>query len=96
MGGDSKLVSWQWVIADALLAEKECELLFAYLVPSAAAADATLYDGENTTGRLIVTLKTAAATGHKFKPPVPVYCSKGLYVDIGSNVTGVFVMWRGL
>jgi len=84
MEGDSRSVSRQWVTADA------------YLVPSAAGADVTLYDGENNTGDLIVTLKSAAVTGHKFKPPVPIYCRKGLYVDIGSNVTGVLVMWRGL
>lgn len=94
MGEDSKSVSRQWVTADALLAEKECELLFAYLVPSAANADVTLYDGENTTGSLIATLKEAAVSGHEFNPPAPIYCHKGLYVDVGSNVTGVLVMWR--
>jgi hypothetical protein len=96
MEGDSRSVSRQWVTADALLAEKECELLFGYLVPSAANADVSLYDGENTTGELIAMLKSAAITGHKFKPPVPVHCRKGLYVDVGSNVTGILVMWRVL
>jgi hypothetical protein len=96
MEGDSRSVSRQWVTADALLAEKECELLFGYLVPSAANADVSLYDGENTTGSLIATLKAAAVSGHPFEPPVPVYCRKGLYVDVGSNVTGILVMWRGL
>ena len=91
---DSKSVSRQWVTADALLAEKECELLYAYLVPSAANADVSLYDGENTTGSLIATLKEAAVSGHEFTPPVPIYCRKGLYIDVGSNVTGVLIMWR--
>ena len=94
MEGESRLISRQWVTASALLAEKECELLFAYLVPSAANASVTLYDGENTTGDLIATLKEAAVSGHEFTPPVPIYCRKGLYVDVGSNVTGVLVMWR--
>jgi hypothetical protein len=93
---DSRTVSRQWVTVDTVLCEKECELLFAYLVPSAAGADATLYNGDNATGELIATLESAAKTGHKFRPPVPVYCARGLFIDIGSNVTGVFVMWRGL
>lgn len=96
MEGDSRTVSRQWVTAHALLCEKECELLFAYLAPSAATADVTLYDGENITGELIATLKSAAVTGHKFKPPVPIHCRKGLYVYVGSNVTGLFVMWKVL
>jgi hypothetical protein len=94
MDGDSSLISRQWVTANARLCEKECELFFAYMVPSAASADVSLYDGENTTSDLIASLKSAAVTGHEFRPPVPIYCHKGLYVDIGSNVTGVLVMWR--
>ena len=94
MDGDSSLISRQWVTADARLCEKECELIFAYMLPSAANADVSLYDGENTSGDLIATLKEAAVSGHRFRPPVPIYCRKGLYVDVGSNVTGILVMWR--
>lgn len=96
MDQDSKQYSRHWVTADAVLAEKECELIYAYLVPSAANADATLYDGENTTGDIIATLKSAVITGHEFRPPAPIYCRKGLYVDVGSNIAGMFVMWRVL
>ena len=96
MDQDSRQFSRQWVTADALLAEKECELVYAYLAPSAASADVSLYDGENTSEDLIATLKSAVITGHEFRPPVPINCRKGLYVDVGSNVTGVLVMWRVL
>jgi hypothetical protein len=96
MDGESSLISRQWVTADARLCEKECELLYAYLVPSAAGADVSLYDGENATGDLIAPLKEAAVSGHEFRPPAPILCRKGLYVDVGSNVTGVLVMWRVL
>jgi len=94
MGGNSRQISRQWVAANALLAEKECELVYAYLAPSAANADVSLYDGENTSGDLICTLKSAVVTGHEFRPPEPIHCHKGLYVDVGSNVTGILVMWR--
>ena len=88
--------SWAWVTGDRLLSHGACELLFAYLVVAAASTDSHIYDGENTTGDKIVTLESAAVTGHPFKPPLPIYCRKGLYVDVGTNVTGIFVQWREL
>ena len=85
---------WSWVTTDRVLCPGPCELLYAYLVVSAASTNTHLYDGENTTGDKIVTLEAAAVTGHKFNPKEPVYCRKGLYIDVGTSVTGVFVQWR--
>jgi len=96
MDPESRLYSWAWVAADQLLSHGPCELISAYLVVSAASTDTHLYDGDNTRGDKIATLESAVATGHPFKPPVPVYCRRGLYVDIGSNVTGLFIQWREL
>ena len=93
---ESKEYSWEWVTYDQCLRHGECELLFVYLVPSGATTDSALYDGESTSGTPIATLKAAAVTGHEFSPPVPVYCRKGLYVDVGTSVTGIFVLWRNL
>jgi hypothetical protein len=93
---ESKEYSWAWVTADLLLSHGPCELLFAYLVVSAACADSHLYDGESAAGEKIVTLEAAGATGHSFKPKEPVYCRRGLYVDVGTSVTGIFVQWREL
>lgn len=93
---DSKEYSWAWVTTDRVLSHGPCELVFAYLVVSASSTDTYLYNGENTTGDKIVTLESNSARGHAFSPKVPVYCMKGLYVDIGTSVTGVFVQWREL
>lgn len=93
---DSQEYSWAWITADRLLSRGPCELIAAYLVVSAASTDTHLYDGENTSGDKIVTLESAAVTGHPFKPPVPIYCRRGLFADIGTNVTGLFVQWREL
>lgn len=86
--------AWQWVTADRIVSHEPCELLFAYLVPSAAGADASLYDGYSTGGKLIATLEQAAKTSHPFRPPEPVFCAQGLFADIGTSVTGLFVMYR--
>jgi len=96
MDPESRLYSWAWVTADGCLSHGPCELISAYLVVSDASTDTHLYDGDNARGDKITTLKSAAVTGHHFKPPVPVYCRRGLYVDIGSNVTGLFIQWREL
>lgn len=93
---ESKEYSWKFVTADELLTRSPCELIFAYLVVSAASTDTHLYDGENTAGKKLVTLECAAVTGHPFRPSIPIYCRRGLYVDVGTNVTGVFVQWRDL
>ena len=93
---ESKEISWAWVTADRLLSHGPCELLYAHLVVSAADAVSYLYDGENTGGDKIVTLESAAITGLNFNPPKPIYCRRGLYVDKGTNVTGIFVQWREL
>lgn len=96
MERESKEYSWAYVTVDRLLTNHECELVYAYLVPSGATTNSAIYDGTNTTGTQILDFKSAVVTGHPFKPPVPVYCRSGLYVDVGTSVTGIFVMWRHL
>lgn len=96
MPAEAQAVSWELLTSSRLLSRGPCELLFAYLIPSAATTDSYLYDGVNTSGHKITPLVAASATGTPFKPPVPIYCRYGLYLAVGSNVTGVFVMWREL
>lgn len=93
---ESKEYSWAFVTADRLLKQGPCELLYAYLVPSGASTVNYIRDGVDANGDLIVSLVCAVVTGHEFKPPVPVFCNKGLWIDIGTNTTGIFVMWRNL
>lgn len=93
---ESKRYSWDFVTTDRVLNSGPCELLFAYLVPSGATTDSALYDGISTSGKRIATLKVSSVDGVAFSPPVPIYCDTGLYVDVGTSVTGILVMWRGL
>lgn len=93
---ESKEYSWAWVTVDQCLRQGACELLAAYLVPSGATTDSALYDGENTSGKLIATLVQAVVTNLPFEPPVPIYCRRGLFVDVGTSVTGILVIWRNL
>lgn len=92
---ESKEYSWAWVTADICLSHGPCELLYAKFIPSASATStATIYDGEDTTGTKIVEFRTAQSRQADLRPPKPVYCRHGLYVDALANVKGVFVQWR--
>ena len=91
---NDKNVHWAYVTADRLLAEKACWLHWAYLVVSASTTDSAMYDGHDTSGRKIADLKSAVVTNHEFSPPKPIYCQQGLYVDVGSNVSGIFVQYE--
>ena len=96
MNGNSKDYSWAWVTGDRKLTDQVSELIAAYLVVSAASTDSAIYNGSDTSGDKILALESAAITNLPFEPPVPIYCSKGLFVDVGTSVTGILVLWRNL
>jgi hypothetical protein len=89
-----KNVQWAYVTVDSSLADKACWLHWAYLVVSAGSTDSALYDGHDTNGAKITDLKSAAVTGHEFKPAKPIFCRQGLYVDVGTSVSGIFVEYE--
>jgi hypothetical protein len=102
---ESKEYSWAWVTADRLLSHGPCELIYAYEVVTATSLDTHIYNGQNTSGEKVATLGITVVAGTdtivaippaEFRPPVPVYCRLGLYIDKGTDVTGIFVMWREL
>jgi len=93
---ESKEYSWAWVTTDRQLSDGPCELLMVSIVPSATTADTVVYDGDNDTGDEIIQFSITIVLNWDFKPPVPIYCRKGLYITVGTNVVGVFVQWREL
>lgn len=93
---ESKEYSWAWVTVSRLLTAKECELVYAHLVPSGAETGTIIYDGESASGDIVTYLVSTTVDGKEFKPPVPIYCRKGLYITKGSATTGIFVQWRNL
>ena len=94
---ESTKYKWQWITLDTLLSTGPCELIFAELVPDAAGtATAVIYDGQNTSGDIVISFRGNGGYHTPFKPKKPVYCRKGLYVDITANIRGIFVQWRYL
>uniref|UniRef100_A0A6M3LVT2 Uncharacterized protein n=1 Tax=viral metagenome TaxID=1070528 RepID=A0A6M3LVT2_9ZZZZ len=92
---ESKEYSWRWVTANELLSRTPCELCCAIAYSDGEAIENTaLYDGESTTGRLIANLNSGVKAEISLEPKEPIYCCRGLYVEIGENTEGVFVQWR--
>lgn len=97
MEAESKDYSWKWVTADELLSHGACELVYAQAVSDGGEIkDTILYDGEDTTGKLLINLQQGLKGNVTFAPKEPVYCRRGLYVNIGSSAEGVFIQWREL
>ena len=96
MAEKSQDYSWEYVIADKKLSDGPCELVYACLVPSASTTTSALYNGKSVSGAKIVDLKVATVDNFQFEPPVPIYCDGGLFVDVGTSVTGILVQWREL
>jgi len=85
---------WEWVTASKIVESGPCFLVGADLSPSANGADATIYDGLDATGRRIDTLVASTKTNQPLLLPGRILCHSGIYIAIGSNVTGVLVLWQ--
>jgi len=96
MEGEVKEYSWKFATVDMVLCNGPCELEYFNVAPSAGAAECALYNGVDTSGELIIPVYLAVQLNYEYNPNPPIYCSKGLFIDIGDNVTGVLVQWREL
>jgi len=92
----SKDWTWKFVTASELLSKGACELCCVNLEPSNTNANINIYNGENTLGEKIVGLFTSVKINREFYPTTPIYCGRGLYVEVVAFTTGVFVHWREL
>lgn len=57
------------------------------IATSGGTADFTLYDGIDSGGELLEKLTIAASSGGRVGYPFGIVLQRGLYVDIGSNVS---------
>lgn len=80
--------------ADGIVNEGATLLFGLHIEASTAGGDVSLYEGmDSGSGRLIGTFKENANDHDVLSFPVPIFLDRGLYVDIGSNVTAVTLFW---
>ncbi len=86
-----------WVTADIDLIEQSVEVAGIIITATVATkAVVSLYDGVNSSGRLLGTFRVAADDTKPFLFPQPIPCTRGLFIDIDANTTGVTVFYRPL
>ena len=94
---EGKDYSWKWVTEDELLSHGPCDFIYAHFIPqSAATATSTIYANTEASGEILSSIRTAESRACEIEPPVPLYCPKGLYVDIAAQTKGILVVWREL
>lgn len=76
--------------ADGLISPTPC-YLFAAVISSdgQGAADADVHDGHGTTSRFQLDLFAADTLSARYRFNPPLFFSRGLYLDVGSNVESV-------
>jgi hypothetical protein len=90
-------VGWTYVTADQIVNQGETLLHSIILLTSAAGTGVTLYDGlDAVSGRSLGPFEGAANISFSHTFPKPLRLDRGLFVDIGTNVTGVLVVWEPL
>ena len=99
MYGDLETIKKYWkgieydrTAVDKKVCNRPVFLYAAHLVASTGGvATAVIRDGHDTGGEAVVDLAalTSSCDPRKFDPPI--YLKKGLYVDVGGNVTSVLV-----
>ena len=87
-------IAWQWVTASMVITRRPCHFLGAFLTPSGDGSACSFYDGADTGGKLIATIKAAVTATTPLVPPGALPCYNGLYVDATTKVTGILVCWK--
>lgn len=84
----------EYLTADNVISTLPCVLLSVTVTPdSQGVGDVTLYDGQGAeTGYEILTIRTASGCTNQVRFR-GLELTRGLYVDIGSNVTCCVIEW---
>jgi hypothetical protein len=92
---DQQPAAWQRIAADTFVTRGPINLWGLILTDDAVgAADVTLYEGANTDGRRLFTLRTIQNQSNPCFFPVPILLEDGLYVDVGTNVLEAFILYQ--
>ena len=94
MMADWKMYDWNTVTADEQVSKGPGFLVHAVISSNGSGvADAVLYDGYSTAGKVIIPLRCKDDDLESIGNPVPMYYKQGFDVNIGSNVAGVLLHW---
>lgn len=85
---------YRWLTADEQVIEHPLILRGIVVLVSTTGGDVTLYEGLGTAGSSLIGRFEAIADQSTPIDLHGLFLERGLYVDIGSNVTGVLVIYK--
>lgn len=92
-----KGIGFSRVTQDSIINEGQSVVYGLKIEASVDGGDVSLYEGlDASSGRLEGTYKALQNDRKPFGFPVGIYFDRGIYVDIGSNVTAVTIYWLPL
>lgn len=87
---------WRWITQDTLINEGETLLHKLMVNASVSGGDVTLYEGLDASSGRMIGIFTALANSVVTLNFDGLYLDRGLFVDIGSNINGVLVVYDTL
>lgn len=80
---------------DTLITDQPVSLKSVIVTPDASTvADVTLYNGRDTNGESLGVLRTGSGITLPVTFDNGLLCDRGIYLDVGSNVAGVLIIWE--
>lgn len=91
------MAGWTYTAVDRIITTHPALLLGVIVLASAGGGDVTVYEGQDaTTGQKIGTFEGANNITNSMMFGPGLDCGRGIYVDIGSSISGVIVIWSPL
>lgn len=88
-------MGWERRTKDGFVTPGPVNLTEIVLLASSAGGDASLYDGRDSgSGDLIGTFKGAANVSLPIPFDPPIHCANGIYLDVGTSITEVLILWE--
>lgn len=86
-------MGWTVLTGDGAVVKSAAWLHGLVLLVSTTGGDVTVYAGQDTSGQKIGRFEAIAdqSTPVMFNPSIE--CDSGIYVDVGSNVTEILILW---
>lgn len=84
---------WTHLVADGSCGRGRCILFGIIIRVSVAGAAVTVYDGQDASGRLVAVIEAAANLSWAVEFAGGLRIEDGIYVDLGTNVDDVLVVW---
>jgi len=88
------MAGWTNISVDTRITTHAALLHGLILLCSTTGGDVTVYSGQDTSGQKIGRFEGTADVSLPIRFDPPLECDSGLYVDVGSTVTEVTILWE--